>query len=105
MLITNNVKQNDIVTMKLVTGEEIISKFVEDTTFGYKISKPLVLAITPQGVAMTPFLFTAEINGEITIPKNAVIAIATTEKDTAGQYIKGTTGIQPANANTLSRLK
>jgi hypothetical protein len=103
MLITTNFKSNEILTMKLVTGEEIISKFIEDTTFGYKINRPLVLAITPQGVAMTPFLFTAEINGEITIPKNAVIAIAATEKDTAGQYIKGTTGIQPVNS--LSKLK
>lgn len=93
----------EIHTLKLVTGEEIITKLsgVDDT--GYSIVRPLVLSMTGQGVAMTPFLFTAEIKGEITIPKNAVIAIAPTDKQTASQYIQGTTGIVPANAG-LGRL-
>ncbi len=104
MLIQNTFKANDIVTMKLVTGEEIISKFVESNDHGYKINKPLVLSITHQGPAMTPFLFTAEINDNITIPKNVVIAIANTEKVTSGQYIKGTTGIQPATTSDFGKL-
>ena len=103
-MLIQSFKTNDIVTMKLVTGEEIISKFVEGNDSFYKINKPLVLSITPNGVAMTPFLFTAEITGDITIPKNVVIAIASTDKSTAGQYIKGTTGIQPASASSLGKL-
>jgi len=54
-------------------------------------------------VAMTPFLFTAEIDGNIDIPKTAVIALAQTDRSTAGQYIKGTTGIETARS-TLGRL-
>ena len=92
-------KPNDIVTMKLVTGEEIITKFISSDDSGYKVSKPLVLSITAQGPAMTPFLFTAELEGEINIPKNVTIAIAKTEKTTANQYIKGTTGIQPVTSD------
>ena len=105
MLIINSFKANDIVTMKLVTGEEIITKFIESNDSGYRVNKPLVLSITAQGVAMTPFLFTAEIEGEIVIPKTAIIATAPTDKQTAGQYIKGTTGIQPAEAGILGKLK
>jgi hypothetical protein len=97
-------KSNDIVTMKLVTGEEIITKFVAGDELSYRVSKPLVLSITQQGPAMTPFLFTAELDGEISLPKNAVIAIAVTEKTTANQYIKGTTGIQPATTNNFGKL-
>lgn len=106
MLINNNTafKANEILSMKLVTGEEIITKFLEDTGLTYKVSKPLVLSVTPQGVAMTPFLFTADIEGSIDIPKGAVIAATQTEKSTAGQYIKGTTGIVPASANSLGKL-
>lgn len=103
-MLVQTFKPNDIITMKLVTGEEIISKFVEINDNGYKISKPLVLSITSQGPAMTPFLFTAEISGDINLPKHAVIAIANTDKQTAGQYIKGTTGIQPATTNDFGRL-
>ena len=73
-------KPNDIVTMKLVTGEEIITKFVSADDSAYKIGKPLVLSATSQGVAMTPFLFTADLTSEINIPKNCVIAMAITEK-------------------------
>ncbi len=103
-MLVQTFKPNDIITMKLVTGEEIISKFLESSDAGYKVSKPLVLSITSQGPAMTPFLFTAEITGEITLPKHAVIAHAVTDKQTAGQYIKGTSGIQPATTTDFGRL-
>jgi hypothetical protein len=94
-----------VYTMKLVTGEEIITRLTEDGALGYVVSKPLVLSVTAQGVAMTPFLFTAEINNDITIPKSAVIAVASTDSQTAGQYIKGTTGIVPASVGVISKLK
>ena len=94
----------DIITSKLITGEEIIFRFVESNDSSYKITKPLVLSVTPQGVALTPFLFTAELNGEINIPKNAVIAMAHTDKQTAGQYIKGTSGIEPATTTNFGKL-
>ena len=96
--------QNEIVTMKLITGEEIITKFILAEDLNYRISKPLVLSITSQGPAMTPFLFTAELEGEIDVPKSVVIAIAKTEKTTASQYIKGTTGIQPATTSDFGKL-
>jgi hypothetical protein len=53
---------------------------------------------------MTPFLFTAEIDGNIDIPKTAVIALAITDRDTANQYIKGTSSIVPASATKFSKL-
>jgi hypothetical protein len=106
MLMNTNTsfKANEIITMKLITGEEIITKYLEDAGFNYKVHKPLVLSVTPQGVAMTPFLFTAEIEGSIEIPKSAVIAATPTEKSTAGQYIKGTTGIVPASPKSMGKL-
>jgi len=107
-MIVQNVKVGEINSFKLITGEEIIARMVEDTAFVYTISKPLVLSVTAQGVALTPFLFTAEINGEINIPKTAVVAVAQTDKQTAGQYIKGTSDVQPAyttNIGKMSKIK
>ena len=103
-MLVQNFQTNDIVTLKLVTGEEVITKFIESNDHHYKINKPLVLSVTSQGVAMTPFLFTADLNSDINIPKNAVIAIARTEKSTTSQYIKGTTGIEPVGGANLGRL-
>lgn len=103
-MLVQSFKPNDIVTMKLVTGEEIITKFLSGEDNSYKVSKPLVLSVTAQGPAMTPFLFTAELEGEINLPKNVVIAMAKTEKTTANQYIKGTSGIQPATTSDFGKL-
>lgn len=103
-MIVEKYKANEIYTLKLVTGEEVIARLTEEETFSYKVYKPLVLSVTASGVAMTPFLFTAEIEGNINIPKTAVIAVALTEKQTANQYIKGTTGIQPVSSSSLGKL-
>ena len=103
-MIIKTFRNGDIITMKLVTGEEIITKFVESSDSSYKVNKPLVLSITQQGVAMTPFLFTAELNGEIDIPKHVIVAIASTDKSTSGQYIKGTTGIEPVGGSNFGKL-
>lgn len=103
-MMVQKVKLGEIYTLKLVTGEEVITRLSEDNTFSYTVYKPLVLSVTANGVAMTPFLFTAEIDGHIDIPKTAVIAVAQTDRSTAGQYIKGTSGIQPVSANALGKL-
>lgn len=103
-MIIEKLKPNEVYTLKLITGEEVITRFTEDSAFSYKVYKPLVLSVTANGVAMTPFLFTAEIEGNIDIPKTAVIALAPTDKQTAGQYTKGITGIQPVSANALGKL-
>lgn len=103
-MLVQKFKATDIVTMKLVTGEEIIARYVEGTEQYVKVNKPLVLSITPQGPAMTPFLFTAEINSDIELPKHAVIALAATDKSTANQYIKGTSGIQPVTTSDFGKL-
>lgn len=103
-MIVNKLNLGEIYTLKLVTGEEIITKLAGVDDSEYSISKPLVLSMTGQGVAMTPFLFTAEIKGVIAIPKHAVIAVASTDKQTASQYIQGTTSIMTPGASGLGKL-
>jgi hypothetical protein len=104
-MIIEKLNEGSVYTLKLVTGEEIITRLSEDQALGYKVSKPLVLSITAQGVAMTPFLFTAEIDRDITIPKSAVIATALTDNSTSAQYIKGTSSIVPASSGILGKIK
>lgn len=103
-MIVEKLKTGEVHTLKLVSGEEIITKLTDVGSDYYKIYKPLVLSVTAQGVAMTPFLFTADIEGNIDIPKTAVIALALTEKSTAGQYIKGTTGIMVPGNSSFGKL-
>jgi hypothetical protein len=104
-MILEKLTSGKIYSFKLVTGEEIITKLSKDDALVYTVSKPLVLSITSQGPAMTPFLFTADIPSEISIPKSAVIAFAATDTQTAAQYIKGTTGLETVTAGNISKLK
>jgi hypothetical protein len=103
-MIIERLKTGEVHTLKLVTGEEVITRLTDVGETTYKVYKPLVLSVTQTGVAMTPFLFTAEIEGNIDIPKTAVIALAITDRDTANQYIKGTSSIVPASATKFSKL-
>lgn len=96
MLIDKGIAAGEVVTMKLTSGEEIVTKLVEETATGYKISKPLVLSMGPQGVGMMPYLFTGNPDKDLTLNQSSVTVITTTEKQFADQYIQGTTGIKLA---------
>lgn len=93
MLIDKGVSPGEIITMKLTSGEEIISKLLEDNVNYYKVSKPLVLSMTPQGIGMMPYLFTVNPDKDIKINKSTVVVIEATEKHFSDQYLSGTTGI------------
>jgi hypothetical protein len=104
-MIVEKLKTGEVYTLKLITGEEVITRLNSDSDpLYYNIYKPLVLSVTAQGVSMTPFLFTAEIEGNVNIPKACVIALAPTERSTAGQYIKGTSGILSPGEKATTRI-
>ena len=96
MLIDKGVSKGEIVTLKLMYGEELLAKYVEETAKGHKLSKPMVLSMGPQGMGMIPFAITVDMDKEITISHSAVIAIESTEKQFADAYIQNTTGIKLA---------
>lgn len=94
MLIEKPKSTGDIITIKLTSGEELISRFEEEISTGIKISKPMVLSMTPKGVGMMPYLFTVNPDTKITIEKTAISVIANTDEDFAKQYVTSTTGIE-----------
>jgi hypothetical protein len=93
MLIDKGVSAGEVVSLKLTSGEELIAKLIEETATGYKVSKPLVLSMSQQGIGMIPFMFTVNPEKEVNILKGSVIVIANCDKQFADQYISGTTGI------------
>lgn len=83
----------EVVSIKLISGEEIIAKLEEETTDYIKVSRPLTVSIGPQGLGMMPFVFLAKTD-TIKLNMNHVMVLAESKKDAADQYIQGTTGIQ-----------
>jgi hypothetical protein len=60
MLQTTNYKQNDVITLKLVTGEEVIGLFIESSGFHIKLKRPVSLVAMEKGVGFAPFAMSAD---------------------------------------------
>jgi hypothetical protein len=96
-LIKKPMNRGDIVTIKLTSAEELIARLDADTPTHYEISRPMTLSYSQQGIALTPWLITADNDSNLQIVKERVMVITTTMKQAADQYIQGTTGIQTVN--------
>jgi hypothetical protein len=93
MLIDKGVSAGEVISLKLISGEEILAKLVEETDKEYKVSKPLVLSVGQQGLGMIPLMFTIDPEKDIKISKSSVMVVSNTDKQFANQYLQGTTGI------------
>lgn len=92
MLINKGYSVGDIISLKLINGDEIIARFEEETTDTITIAKPLALTFAGQGLGMIPWMFLGE-KETYTLQKSHVFATSSTKKDAADQYLQGTTGI------------
>lgn len=102
MLIPKKYSPNDIISIKLVTGEEVLAKFIEDTFTEILVAKPVILAQSPSGgIAAVPFMVTVERTTDLSFSKAQIISVAHTSKSFADQYIKITTGLQVAKESDL----
>jgi hypothetical protein len=109
MLVANKNKPvvNDIVALKLITGEEIIAKLiaVEDvivanfTEKAYVVTKPFVQTLhqmaNGQGaVGFAPFMMAIEPTTPVTIPISRLLCLPTkARQDATTQYVKATSGL------------
>ena len=69
-------KEGNLITLKLVSGEEVIAKFKTLTSDYISIEKALVLMQGPQGLAFGTFFSTAKQDEPINIAKDKITSIA-----------------------------
>ena len=96
MLIDKGVTVGEVVTFKLTSGEELVAKLTEDGAAYYKLSRPMVIGMSPQGPALMPYLFTVSPDKEVKLQKGVVAMAEATDKVFADQFIEQTTGIKLA---------
>lgn len=94
MLIQTPIAPGDTVTIKTTAGEEIVARLDEIKPDVYKVSKPMTIMATPQGVGLGPLSFTVNPDTKIELNKHAVLFIAKTDPEMAKQYVSSTTGIK-----------
>lgn len=96
MLLQKPVTKNDVVSIKLITGEEMIATYDSETDAVITVSKPSALGQGPQGVGIMPWMMSAQPE-RIELNKNTVIAMAATDEEIAKAYTQATTNIQLVN--------
>ena len=71
-----NIKDGDLVTLKLASGVEVIAKYVSGADSYISIEKALVLMQGPQGLAFGTFFSTAQQDKPMNIAKDKITSIA-----------------------------
>lgn len=94
MLIQSPLKLNDIVTLKMVGGDEIVGKLLDERTDDYlELSKPLVVMMGQQGFGLAPYILTAGPDASAKLDRRHVVTYVKTFDQVAKEYIKQTTGL------------
>lgn len=97
MLVSNKYKKGDIVSFKLVNGDEIVAKVVDETDDSYTISKPTTVIPSAQGIGLVQSLFTGELESSIPLEKHHIMMHTKSVEEIKNYYIQTTTGIQPVS--------
>lgn len=101
LISTNKYGEGDIVSFKLVNGDEIVAKIVENQTDAWVLSKPCTVLPSPKGIGLVQSLFTADQNKNITIKDQHVIMHCESVKEISNYYFEVTTGIKPVTSGSI----
>ena len=82
----DKIKDGDLVTLKLASGEEVIAKFTGKADTYISIDKALVLMNGPQGLAFGTFFSTAKQDQPFNIATDKIITIAHINDKIADEY-------------------
>jgi len=83
----DKIKDGDLVTLKLASGEEVIAKYLSRTDTRYiSIEKALVLMQGPQGLAFGTFFSTAKQDEPFNIAIDKLTSIAHINDKIAEEY-------------------
>lgn len=89
-----NLTENQVVTFKMNSGEEIIAKVVGEEGIFLIIEEPVAIGQGPKGIGLVPALFTAEPGKKVRLNTNNINFIADTDEPVRMKYLEATTGIQ-----------
>jgi hypothetical protein len=90
--VSKNFSAGDVVSIKLINGDEIIAKFEKEDNDTITVNRPLALTMNGQGLGMIPWVFLGK-DSEVTIAKRNTFFVVESKGEAAKQYLEGTTGI------------
>lgn len=101
MLVSKKYNEGDIVTFKVVNGDEIIAKVVSENIDSYEIENPATVIPSQQGLGLLSSLFTANPQLKTRLLKSHIMLDALTVNPWTNHYIQATTGVEIASAGDI----
>ena len=97
-----NFKINEIQTIKISNGDEIVAKIgsIDDTSI--TVFNPLTVIPGAQGIQLLPSLFTANLDSPVTINISNIAMIADARDQVRDSFIEATSGIRPVRSQILT---
>ncbi len=89
-----NIKTDEVYTLKLNSGEELIAKVKAVDGTELVLAEPVSVAPGPQGMGLVPSIFTADPKGEYRLNTNSISIYAVTDESVKNKYVEATTGIK-----------
>ena len=88
-------KKDDVVTVVLINGAEVIGRFVEEKDNTLVINKPRMVQVTQEGMAMVPGICMTgeEPKGDFQFNRSGVLFVINTVEQLATQYSSMTSSI------------
>ena len=95
------VELDQVYTIKIANGDEIVAKITAEDEESYSATRPLTVVPGREGVQMIFSLFTANPEKNVTINKSQVSLIAPSREEVCDSYIEATTGIKPVRNSKI----
>lgn len=93
MLIETPYKVTDIITIKILGGDEVVGRLAAIEDGCIVVNKPHAVMMGQQGFGLAPYVLTAGPDFKINIKYDHIVCIVKTFKGVADEYIKQTSGI------------
>jgi len=90
------IEKNEIYTVKLSSGEEIVARFKGETKDAYEIEHPIMVVVAQKEIRLIAGLFTNDNDNSVVLNKNNCVMIGITRDDIRKSWAEatGTQGTQ-----------
>jgi hypothetical protein len=95
------IELNEVYTIKIANGDEIVTKIVADNGDHWEVAKSLTVVPGPQGINMIHSLFTANPDKNAQLNKSQCSMIAPAREEVRDSYVEATTGIKPVRNSSI----
>ena len=96
--------QGDVVSVKLVSGEEIFGRFIKEEGSTITMAKVMKLVMTPEGNPGFTSVLQTSSQDELEFDKSHCLLIAETEEAIKVDYLGATSSIKKATPNEESAI-